>query len=285
LASAADVPAIVAMYRHDGFPHAQGDPARAEGYFTMVRAAGGEVLVAVEGTDERAVVGHLELLLCDEPPPLGRYGHIETLEVREDRRRRGVGRALVDAALGLTRAYGGRRVEVWTGDDNLPAQRLYAATGFAAGTRMRDLELTVPGDAVGGAAPLGERLGAGERPWVRLRHVAGRQYAAPYCWWRAHLASGWGLPNADETGAWRAGSGAVVLADPWFVHLFLPPDMAPDDEASWPLWLAMLGLRAGRQDPVRTVVPLDLAQRWRLFERWPGRVVEDYTLFIQELGQ
>jgi hypothetical protein len=231
------------------------------------------------------VVGHLELLLCDEAPPLGRYGQIETLEVRADRRRRGIGRALVTAALDLTRAYGGRRAEVWTGDHNVPAQRLYAATGFAAGPRMRDLEVAVPRDAVGSAPPLGERLGAGERPWVTLRHVAGRQYPAAYCWWRAHLASGRRLPNAETTGAWCVGERAVVLADPWFVHLFLPPDLAPDDDSTWPLWLAMLGLRAGRQEPVRTVVPFDLAARWRLLERWPGRVVDDYTLLVQDLGR
>ena len=272
------------MYRRNGFPHAQGDPARAEGYFTMVRAAGGEVLVAFEDTGGNGVVGHLELLLCEEAPPLGRYGHIETLEVREDRRRCGIGRALVTAALDLTRAYGGRRAEVWTGDDNAPAQRMYAATGFTAGPRMRDVEVVVPPDAVGSAAPLGQRLSAGERPWVTLRHVAGRQYPAAYCWWRAHLASGWGLPNADETGAWRVGDRAVALADPWFVHLFLPPHLPPDDEAAWPLWLAMLRLRAGTDRPVRTAVPLGLAQRWRFLDRWPGRILEDYTLLVQEPG-
>ena len=284
VATAADVPAITAMYRRNDFPHAQGDPTRAEGYFTIVRAAGGEVLIAVEGADGETVVGHLELLLCDEASPLRRYGHIETLEVRADRRRRGIGRALVSAALELTRAHGGRRAEVWTGDDNTAAQQLYVAMGFAAGPRMRDLELMVPPEAAVGAAPLGERLGAGERPWVGLRHVAGRQYPAAYCWWRAHLASGWGLPNANETGAWRVSDGAVVLADPWFVHLFLPPHVPPDDEAVGPLWLAMLGLRAGKQQPVRTVVPVDLAERWRLHERWPVRKVEDYTLLVRDLG-
>src|SRR5579862_7714251 len=91
-AHAGDIPAITAMYRFDGFAHAQGDPTRAEFHFAAVRAAGGKVLVAVEG---EAVIGHLELLLCQEAVPLGRYGYLETLEVRADRRRRGVGRALV----------------------------------------------------------------------------------------------------------------------------------------------------------------------------------------------
>jgi hypothetical protein len=177
-------------------------------------------------------------------------------------------------------------VEVWTGDDNAAAQALYAAAGFTAGVRMRDLELAVPSVAVREAAPLGPRLMPGARPWLTLRHVAGRQYPAAYCWWRAYLASGWELPNAAETGAWRLpDSGAVVLADPWFVHLFLPPDLAPDSAAAWPAWLAMFGLRAaGDQRLVRTAVTADLAEKLQLLTRWPGRVVEDYTLLVHDLA-
>ena len=109
LATAADIPAITAMYRHDGLLHAQGDPERAEYSYASVRAAGGNVLVALEGA---AVIGHLELLLCQEVLPLGRYGYLEALEVRVDRRRCGVGRALVEAAKALTRAAGGERHRV-----------------------------------------------------------------------------------------------------------------------------------------------------------------------------
>jgi ribosomal protein S18 acetylase RimI-like enzyme len=282
LGTMADIPAITAMYQQDGFFAAQGDPTRAAFYFTAVRAAGGEVLLAVDDTD---VVGHLEFLLCSEALPLGQYGYIATLEVRADRRRQGLGRALVEQAIQLTCAAGGTRVEVWTGDDNAAAQALYASAGFTAGVRMRDLELAVTPDTAREAAPLGPRLASGARPWVDLRHVAGRLYPAAYCWWQAQLASGWGLPNAAETGAWHLrDSATVVLASPWSVHLFLPPEMAPDSAVAWPAWLAMFGLRAtGPQRWVRTVVTVDLAERLQLVQRWPGRVIEDFTLLDHEL--
>ena len=76
-ATAADIPAILAMYQFDGFPHAQGDPARAPFQYASVQAAGGEVLIAVEGSE---VIGHLEVLRCQEAPPLGRYAYVEALE-------------------------------------------------------------------------------------------------------------------------------------------------------------------------------------------------------------
>jgi ribosomal protein S18 acetylase RimI-like enzyme len=293
----ADVPAITAMYRRNGFTVAQGDPAYAGFYFTALRAAGGEALVAVEGdgadgSGPGEVVGHLELLLCAEAPPLGRYGHVEGLEVRADRRRRGIGRALLAHAARLTRAAGGTRLEVWTGDGNAPAQALYAGAGFAPGPRYLDVELAVPAADLAGAAPLGPRLEVGARPWEGRRHVAGRQYPAAYCWWRGHLAPGWGLSYGDPAscGAWPlpgttgAGPPAVVLADPWLVHLLLPQEMEPDAPAVWPAWLALLGLRAGGPErPVRTVVAAGLAERLGLLGRWPGRVVEAFTLLTQAL--
>jgi ribosomal protein S18 acetylase RimI-like enzyme len=276
LADAADIPAITAMYRFDGFPHAQGDPERAQFHYACVRSVGGRVLIAVEG---EAVVGHLELLLSQEAPPLGRYGYLEALEVRVDRRRRGVGRALVAAAKALTGAAGGARLE--TVPEDAAAMAFYTATGFRPGTRYVDLDLSVPPAALLGAATLGRPLPPGARPWLRLRHVAGHQYAAPYCWARAFLAGCWGLPEAAGTGAWELrDSAAVVLADPWLVHLFLPPDLAPESDEAWPAWQAMLALRAGgtREGYVRTVVATSLADRLRLLEHWPGSTAEPFTL-------
>ncbi|HEY8743365.1 MAG TPA: GNAT family N-acetyltransferase [Chloroflexota bacterium] len=277
LATAADIPAITAMYRFDGFFHAQGDPERAEFYFAVVKAAGGEVLVAVEGD---AVIGHLELLLCQEAPPLGRYGYLETMEVRVDRRRRGVGRALVEEAKRITQVAGGVRLETWPEDDISLA--LYTSAGFLPSTSYLDLDLAVPPAALQGGAALGRRLSPGTRPWLTLRHVAGRQYAVPYCWARAYLASYWSLPEAEGTGAWQLrDSPAVVVADPWFVHLFLPPDLSPASEEAWPAWQAMLALRAGRREGfVRTVLDAATARSLRLPERWPGSTAEPFTLLV-----
>lgn len=280
-ADAADIPAITDMYHCDGFLHAQGDPERAAFYYAIVRAAGGKVLVAMEGG---AVIGHLELLLCQEVPPLGRYGYLEALEVRVDRRRRGVGRALVEAAKFLTRAAGGERLE--TVPEDQAALAFYTITGFQPSTAYVDLDLHVPPNVLAAAPSLGRLLPPGSRPWLTLRHVAGRQYAASYCWARAYLAAHWGLPEAAGTGAWQLqGSAAVVLADPWFVHLFLPPDLAPDSAAAWPAWQAMLALRSGRRDGyVRTVLTAELAQRMALLVRWPGSTSEPFTLLACSLG-
>jgi ribosomal protein S18 acetylase RimI-like enzyme len=280
-AAASDVPAIAAMYRFDGLLHAQGDPERAEFYYASVRAVGGKVLVAVDGDD---VVGHLELLLSQEAPPLGRYGYIAALEVRKDCRRRGVGRCLVEAAKGIARAAGGQRLETVAEDEIAGA--LYAATGFRPAGDYLDLDLAVPVEALAGAAPRGTPLPPGGRPWLNLRHVAGRQYAAPYCWARAHLAGTWGLPEASGAGAWQLrDSAAVILADPWFVHLFLPPDLAPESPTAWPVWQAMLALRAGRrQGYVRSVVAADLAGRLRLPQRWSGSSAEHFTLLACPLN-
>ncbi|MGI8913574.1 MAG: GNAT family N-acetyltransferase [Chloroflexota bacterium] len=281
LATAADIPAITAMYRADGLHHAQGDPARASYYYATVRSLGGKVLVAIDGDQ---VIGHLELLLCQEAPPLGRYGYLEALEVRTDRRRRGVGRTLVDAAKALTRAAGGTRLE--TVPEDAAALAFYQAAAFRPGTPYVDLDLATAPDGLCGVAPLGLPLPPGARPWRTLRHVAGRQYAAPYCWARAYLADCWDLPEAEGTGAWQLqDSEAVVLADPWLVHLFLPSSLAPESDDAWPAWQAMLALRAGsREGYVRTVVTADLAERLRLLDRWPGSTADPFTLLTCPLG-
>lgn len=279
-ADAADIPAITAMYRFDGFPHAQGDPARAGFQFGSVRAAGGCVLIAEEGD---AVVGHLELLNCHEAPPLGRYGYVEALEVRADQRRQGIGRALLETAIERTRAMGGARLE--TVAEDAVSAAFYGSVGITTRAQYLDLDLYVPPEALAGASLLGLALPPGFRPWLTYRHVAGRQYPAVYCWTRAFQAGQWMLPEAEGTGAWLLpDSGAVVLADPWLVHLFIPPNVAPDSSHVWPAWLAMLGLRAGRREGyVRTVVEAGLAARLRLLERWPDSTAEPFTLLAHDL--
>lgn len=56
---------------------------------------------------------------------------ILTVGVRPDARGAGVGRALVQAALGEAAAAGAESVFLEVAEDNIPARRLYAGLGFA----------------------------------------------------------------------------------------------------------------------------------------------------------
>ena len=57
---------------------------------------------------------------------------LEDLYVREEARRSGLGRALVEAALERARERGCRRIELDVNEDNAPALALYEACGFLA---------------------------------------------------------------------------------------------------------------------------------------------------------
>jgi ribosomal protein S18 acetylase RimI-like enzyme len=81
---------------------------------------------------------------------LGRVWPIESVEhVREIKglavdarfQRRGVGRALVHAAIGSARAQGARKLTLRVLGHNAPARGLYAACGFAVEGVLRDLFL------------------------------------------------------------------------------------------------------------------------------------------------
>lgn len=56
---------------------------------------------------------------------------LEDLYVREEARRTGLGRALVEGAVARAREHGCKRIELDVDEDNEPARALYAAAGFS----------------------------------------------------------------------------------------------------------------------------------------------------------
>lgn len=76
----------------------------------------GYAYAGVEGTDYMALRGPA--------------GVLHDIVVDASQRGRGVGRLLLDAALGFLRSRGAPRVVLWTATLNQPAQRLFAAAGF-----------------------------------------------------------------------------------------------------------------------------------------------------------
>jgi ribosomal protein S18 acetylase RimI-like enzyme len=57
--------------------------------------------------------------------------YIAELYVAPDRRRQGLGRALMDAAIGLARSEGADRMDLGTDEDDIAARALYESLGFS----------------------------------------------------------------------------------------------------------------------------------------------------------
>lgn len=80
---------------------------------------------------DRRIVGYIRLAF---PTPLACNAHvrqIQGLAVAEEARGRGVGRALIRAAVEEARRRGARRLTLRVLGHNTPARKLYAAEGFA----------------------------------------------------------------------------------------------------------------------------------------------------------
>lgn len=94
--------------------------------------AGAWVRVAIDADD--AVVGALAFARArvshDDPTPVPGLAHVSALFVDPDHWRRGIARALLDAAEAAMRDAGYQRAQLWTLEGS-PAERLYAALGWA----------------------------------------------------------------------------------------------------------------------------------------------------------
>jgi GNAT superfamily N-acetyltransferase len=98
----------------------------------------GRVLVAIEGGQ---VVGHLQLTETDDPAEL----EVKNMAVLESQHRRGIGRALAEAAIALARGDGRSTLVVATGAADVGNLRFYQRLGF----RMRSIERDAFTEATG----------------------------------------------------------------------------------------------------------------------------------------
>ncbi len=134
-----DLDRIAALWTAITAHHEQLDPL-----FTMRRDAGDELrqLLAALHRDRDAAIfvydeqGNLPgmcIVRVDRSPPIleeVERAEITDLGVRQDRRRAGIGRELVDAALGWIRDCGVERVEVQVAHGNQEGQAFWRSLGF-----------------------------------------------------------------------------------------------------------------------------------------------------------
>jgi ribosomal protein S18 acetylase RimI-like enzyme len=92
----------------------------------------GEVLAAVS-EDRTTLLGTVTIVRHDSPARRfaeGGEAELHLLAVDPAWRGRGIGHALVDAAVGRARQGGARRILLWTQPTMVAAQRLYSRCGF-----------------------------------------------------------------------------------------------------------------------------------------------------------
>ena len=123
----ADAEPVAALLAELGYPSApDAIAARLAG---MAADSASCALVAEEGVELLGLASLTVMPLLHED---GGWARISALVVAEERRRGGLGRALVAAAEDEARARGGRWVEVTSGDrpDREAAHRFYTALGY-----------------------------------------------------------------------------------------------------------------------------------------------------------
>lgn len=107
------------------------DPERVDDYWAAAeenRRRGGEVLVAEEDGE---VVGVTQLIVFPHFQHTGGWcAELESVHVREDRRSRGIGAALLAAAEDLARERGCYRIQLTSRNVRVDAHRFYAALGY-----------------------------------------------------------------------------------------------------------------------------------------------------------
>lgn len=126
-----DVPAIVALLvAGSRMPEveAPGEPARYVEAIERIREAHGEVLVAAQ---DGAVLGVVQLMLLAHLQHAGgSVAEVESVHVAASRRRDGIGRALLEAAVAWAVDRGCYRIQLTSHRSRDGAHRFYEAIGF-----------------------------------------------------------------------------------------------------------------------------------------------------------
>lgn len=140
-ATNADAPAIADLMGQLGY--ATGADTISYRLDVLSRTNGEAVFLAVEGDK---VIGCLSAHTHELLHMHGRWGRITALVVDADARGLGVGRALIDTAIGYFRDRGCIRVEVTSGDHRPDAHAFYRSVGFVEGARhfVKTLEQAAP---------------------------------------------------------------------------------------------------------------------------------------------
>lgn len=99
----------------------------------------GRIYIARDGADPIAMVSLLYTVSSTEG---GKAAWLEDLVVRPDRRRRGIGRALLEHVAAQARADGVLRITLLTDADNERAHALYRSLGFEF-SAMRPMRLKI----------------------------------------------------------------------------------------------------------------------------------------------
>jgi ribosomal protein S18 acetylase RimI-like enzyme len=138
-AGPADEDALAALDRANwSWLSSPAPPPGPEWTFFDERTAPEDVLVAL---DDGEIAGYVKL---GRATPVAASDHVlmvTGLSVAEEFRRRGVGRALLDAAIREATARGARRLTLRVLAPNEPARRLYESAGFVVEGVQRELFL------------------------------------------------------------------------------------------------------------------------------------------------
>jgi ribosomal protein S18 acetylase RimI-like enzyme len=143
-AAAADLERLAALFdQYRQFYQQPGDPALARTFITR-RFERGESMLLVAEADGTGVIGFCQLYPSFCSVVAGPILVLYDLFVEPALRRRGAGRALLQAAAEYARDTGAVRMELATAKTNVAAQSVYESLGWARDDVFLHYSLTTP---------------------------------------------------------------------------------------------------------------------------------------------